>query len=101
MQSLAPACGIEPRSPLDRYQPLIGGRAIERLLRKARRLDGFKVLHVNSTRQSGGAAEILSSLTHLMNDIGIETEWRVIEGSPDEGVLPTCSAVQFQVLSKS
>ena len=101
MQSLAPACGIEPRSPLDRYQPLIGGRAIERLLRKARRLDGFKVLHVNSTRQGGGVAEILSSLTHLMNDIGIETEWRVIEGSPDEGVLPTCSAVQFQVLSKS
>jgi trehalose synthase len=68
---------------LERYQQLIGIRATERLLRKARRLQGRKVLHINSTRQGGGVAEILSSLTPLMNEIGIETEWLVIEGTPE------------------
>jgi len=43
----------------------------------------IKVLHVNSTRQSGGVAEILSSLTPLLNDVGIETEWLVIDGAPE------------------
>ena len=37
---------------------------------------------MNSTRQGGGVAEILSSLTPLMNDVGITTEWLVIDGSP-------------------
>ena len=68
---------------LERYQQLIGIRATERLVRKARRLAGRKVLHINSTRQGGGVAEILSNLTPLMNEIGIETEWLVIDGTPD------------------
>ena len=82
MESLAPARMNKP-AMLSRYQPLIGIRATDRLLRKAGRLNGLKVLHVNSTRQGGGVAEILSSLTPLMNDVGIQTEWLVIEGSPE------------------
>jgi trehalose synthase len=82
METLAPAGNVVEPSLLSRYQPLIGVRATERLLRKARRLSGLKVLHVNSTRQGGGVAEILSSLTPLMNDVGITTEWLVIDGSP-------------------
>jgi trehalose synthase len=82
METLAPAGNVAQPSLLSRYQPLIGVRATERLLRKARRLSGLKVLHVNSTRQGGGVAEILSSLTPLMNDVGITTEWLVIDGSP-------------------
>ena len=83
MASLAPARAIERASLLDRYQPLIGIRATERLLKKVRRLSGLELLHINSTRQGGGVAEILSSLTPLMNDIGIEADWLVIDGSPD------------------
>jgi len=82
MENFAPAGNVIQLSLLSRYQPLIGVRATERLLRKARRLSGLKVLHVNSTRQGGGVAEILSSLTPLMNDVGITTELLVIEGSP-------------------
>jgi trehalose synthase len=41
------------------------------------------VAHVNSTYYGGGVAEILGSLTLLMNSLGIKTEWRVIQGSPD------------------
>jgi trehalose synthase len=39
--------------------------------------------HVNSTYYSGGVAELLSSLTLLMNNLGIKTGWRVIQGAPD------------------
>jgi len=67
-------------SRLELYQPRIGIRATERLLRKARQLAGLKVLHINSTRHGGGVAEILSSLTPLMDDMGIKTDWLVIAG---------------------
>jgi trehalose synthase len=83
MQQRAPAPSLDRPSLLARYQQLIGIRATERLLRKARRLAGLRVLHVNSTRQGGGVAEILSSLTPLMNDVGIETDWMVIDGSAE------------------
>lgn len=39
--------------------------------------------HVNSTYYGGGVAELLSSLTLLMNSVGIKTGWRVIQGAPD------------------
>jgi trehalose synthase len=54
------------------------------------------VLHVNSTRQGGGVAEILSSLTPLMNDVGIETEWLVIVKWKDpQGVIDAfCAAAE-------
>lgn len=82
MNPAAPA-RIAQQSLLYRYEPLIGAPAVERVFKKARRLSGIKVLHVNSTHQGGGVAEILSSLTPLMNDVGIETEWLVIDGSPE------------------
>jgi trehalose synthase len=65
------------------YEPLIGAQAVERLLQKAARLRDLHVVHVNSTYYGGGVAELLSSLTLLMNAAGISTGWRVIEGRPD------------------
>jgi trehalose synthase len=38
---------------------------------------------VNSTYYGGGVAELLSSLTLLMNSLGIKTGWRIIQGAPD------------------
>jgi trehalose synthase len=83
MEKLAPTPILDQPSLLERYQELIGIRATKRVLEKARALAGLKVLHVNSTRQGGGVAEILSSLIPLMNDVGIETDWLVIDGSPE------------------
>ena len=59
MNRVAPVRPTTQPPLLDRYQPLIGERATERLLKKAGRLNGIKVLHVNSTREGGGVAEIL------------------------------------------
>jgi trehalose synthase len=83
MESAAPLLVPPEPTALSRYQPLIGVRATQRLLRKARRLRGLKVLHVNSSPQGGGVAEILSSLVPLMNELGITTDWFVITGSPE------------------
>jgi trehalose synthase len=65
------------------YEPLIGGKAIERLLKKAEALHDLHLVNVNSTYYGGGVAEILSSLTLLLNASGIRTGWRVIQGRPD------------------
>ncbi|HVC30330.1 MAG TPA: glycosyltransferase, partial [Steroidobacteraceae bacterium] len=65
------------------YEPLIGGQAVERILHKADRLRDLHVVNINSTYYGGGVAEILSSLTLLMNSSGVKTGWRVIQGRPD------------------
>jgi trehalose synthase len=70
-------------SVLDGYRQLVGGRAMDRLQGKARRLRGLKLLHINSTRHGGGVAEILSSLTPMMNEAGIAADWLVIDGNSD------------------
>jgi trehalose synthase len=65
------------------YEPFIGAEAVERIAKKARAFRGLRVAHVNSTHSGGGVAEILSSLTLLMNSAGLNTEWRVMEGTPE------------------
>ena len=65
------------------YESLIGAETVGRILSKARRLHDLHLLNINSTYYGGGVAEILSSLTLLMNSAGIKTGWRVIQGRPD------------------
>jgi trehalose synthase len=71
------------QSLLDRYAEHAGHDAIEQLRQLARPLTGLKVVHVNSTRQGGGVAEILVKLVPLMQELGMETSWEVIEGNED------------------
>lgn len=73
----------QPLVSLADYIPLVGEDAVARIREKARPLRGLHVTHVNSTYYGGGVATLLSSLTLLMNDVGIKTGWRVIQGSPD------------------
>ncbi len=68
---------------LEDYEPLIGRENVERIREKARRLKGLRVVNFNSTYYGGGVAETLSSLTLLWNSLGLRTEWRVIQGTPD------------------
>ncbi|MGA7327444.1 MAG: hypothetical protein WBX25_23885 [Rhodomicrobium sp.] len=65
------------------YEHFAGAETVERILRKASRLRDLHVINVNSTYYGGGVAELLSSLTLLMNSAGIRTGWRVIQGRPD------------------
>ena len=60
------------------YVPLVGAETVERVKQKAKPLQNVHVAHVNSTYYGGGVAELLGSLTFLMNSLGIKTGWRVI-----------------------
>jgi trehalose synthase len=71
------------KKSLDDYRQVVGDQVIGEIYAKARSLQGKHVVHVNSTSQGGGVAEILHSLVPLMNDVGIETDWRVLHGSSD------------------
>ena len=68
---------------IEDYEPLVGSETIERILEKAGKFRDLHVVNVNSTYYGGGVAELLSSLTLLMNAAGIKTGWRVIQGRPD------------------
>ena len=74
----------KPRIPqIDDYEPLIGAENVDRIQAKAEKFKGLRVVNFNSTYYGGGVAEMLSSLTLLMNSLGLRTEWRVIQGTPD------------------
>jgi trehalose synthase len=64
------------------YEKIVGSEKIEELKRLAERLQGLALFHINSTLVGGGVAEMLHSLVPLFNDLGIETCWQVIKGSP-------------------
>src|SRR5882724_8843330 len=68
---------------IEDYEPLIGRETVERIRQKAAKLKGLRVANFNSTYYGGGVAETISSLTLLMNSLGLRTEWRVIQGTPD------------------
>jgi len=62
---------------------IVGDEVIAGIYRKARRLYGKRVVHINSTYYGGGVAEILGSLVPLMNSVGINADWRMLRGTPD------------------
>jgi trehalose synthase len=68
---------------LDRYEEVIGHQEVQRLRRLAARLQGKRIVHVNSTRSGGGVAEILGWMVPLMNELGLQARWEVIAGMPE------------------
>src|SRR5438874_9575413 len=68
---------------IEDYEPFIGMENVERTREKARKLKDLRVANFNSTYHGGGVAETISSLTLLMNSLGLRSEWRVIQGTPD------------------
>jgi trehalose synthase len=65
------------------YEKYVGAEPIDRIQKKAEALKGLHVVNVNSTYYGGGVAELLSSMSLLMNSVGIKTGWRIIQGAPD------------------
>ncbi len=68
---------------IENYKKLIGQEAIDRIKEKAYHLRDLHVININSTYYGGGVSVLLTSLTLLMNGLGIKTGWRLIQGSPD------------------
>ncbi|MBW3535489.1 MAG: glycosyltransferase [Gemmatimonadetes bacterium] len=68
---------------LERYANVAGEREVEHLRQLARRLEGRRLVHVNSTRQGGGVAEILNKLVPLTVALGVDVSWEVVSGEAD------------------
>lgn len=68
---------------LDDYLPLVGEKIIGNIYKKAHRLANKHIVHINSTGHGGGVAEILNTLVLLMNDVGVDTGWRILLGPMD------------------
>ena len=75
---------------LDDYREVAPKGTIDFLKRLATKVQGRKILHINSTKLGGGVAEILRSLVPLLQDAGLEVRWEVISGS--EGFFSTTKA---------
>jgi trehalose synthase len=65
------------------YMTLSGRALAEQIRALAERLAGKRVLHLSATAFGGGVAEILYTLVPLMQDVGLEVEWRIISGKDE------------------
>ena len=68
---------------LEDFRGIVPDETLAEIYARARGLYGKHIVHVNSTYMGGGVAEILYSLSMLMNDVGIDTGWRILHGTPD------------------
>ncbi|MCI0888709.1 MAG: glycosyl transferase family 1, partial [Chloroflexi bacterium] len=69
---------VTPKS-LEEYRRHVGDQVIAEIEELARPLRGARVLHLNATAFGGGVAELLNSIIPLLQDLGIEAEWQVID----------------------
>ena len=72
----------EPKR-LDDYREPAGDEAVQRLAEAAAPLKGSRMIHVSSTAFGGGVAELLYTHIALLQDLGIEAEWQLIDGSDE------------------
>jgi len=70
-------------SLLEQYAHIVGNEVIDHLRQLANPLKGVKILHVNSTKEGGGVAEILNRLIPLKRELGIDAEWEIIIGEKE------------------
>jgi trehalose synthase len=67
---------------LSDYIDIVGAETISKIYKKTHKLYGKRVANVNATFLGGGVAEILGRLIPLINEAGLDAEWRTIHGSP-------------------
>ncbi|MGW4490014.1 glycosyltransferase [Amycolatopsis sp. NPDC004368] len=67
---------------LDAYRAVAPEWILDSLATVAERLRGARVLHLSATPYGGGVSELLRSVVPLYNDLGLHTEWQIINGEP-------------------
>jgi trehalose synthase len=65
------------------YRAVTSSTVIHQLEQLAEPLKGARVLHINSTKEGGGVAEILHKLIPLKQAMGIEADWEIITGNQE------------------
>ena len=65
------------------YASLATRGLMDQIRELAALLEGKRVVHLSATAFGGGVAEINYTLVPLMQDAGLEVEWRIIRGADD------------------
>ena len=68
---------------MEAYRQFMSEEQQERLQLAVEGMKGKKILELNATAQGGGVAELLYSLIPFVNSLGVEAEWKTIQGSPE------------------
>ena len=66
---------------MEEYEPIIGKGAIEELRLLSSGLQGKVIQNINSTFSGGGVAEILNRMIPLLEQLGVDARWNIIEGN--------------------
>jgi trehalose synthase len=70
-------------SRLDAFCELLGKRDVDEIRFLGDALRDVAIQHVNSTATGGGVAEILARLVPMMNEIGLQAVWTVMEAGEE------------------
>ena len=65
---------------IEDYIPIVGQSAVDDVRLIAEKLKGKVIQNVNSTKSGGGVAEILNNMIPLLQGLGVDARWDVIQG---------------------
>ncbi|MEK7367507.1 MAG: glycosyltransferase, partial [candidate division NC10 bacterium] len=68
---------------LEDYRDVAPAGAVDFLYRLSERVKGMSMVNVNSTKYGGGVAEILHRLIPMLNEVGVQARWEVIQGADE------------------
>lgn len=68
---------------LEKYKGIIKESLFAEIKKLSKELKGLKIIHINSTPEGGGVAEILKSLVPLMKGAGLRVDWHTIPSKKD------------------
>jgi trehalose synthase len=74
---------IPDQRRLEDFRESAGEEAVERLREAAAPLKGSRLVQISSTSFGGGVSELLASQVPLLQDLGIDTQWQLLEGSEE------------------
>src|SRR4030066_1755840 len=83
MDSLRDKSYLQSRTRLQDYEPIVGRSCLEELRMLSEKFSGKIVQIINSTFIGGGVAEILEHMVPLLNQLGVDARWNVINGSEE------------------
>ena len=74
---------IPDQRRLEDFRDPAGDEAVEQLREAAAPLKGSRLVQVSSTSFGGGVSELLYSQVPVLQDLGIEADWQLLEGSEE------------------
>ncbi|MDD3013007.1 MAG: glycosyltransferase [Candidatus Gastranaerophilales bacterium] len=68
---------------IDDYIPIVGEKRINKLKKLAKPLKNKRLLNLNATAYGGGVAELLKTQVALMQNLGLDVDWYVMNAKPE------------------